>query len=56
VDLALTNAQVAQILGVAYQTIERWEHDRTPITAKNRQKIIAFIGCDPMESMASPSS
>ena len=33
VDMGLTNVQVAQILGVCYQTVERWEHDRCPMTA-----------------------
>jgi Flp pilus assembly CpaE family ATPase len=35
------------MLGVAYQTVERWEHNRRPISAKNRAKIIAFIGFEP---------
>ena len=47
VDRNLTNVQVAQILGVAYQTVERWEHNRNPISPKSRLKIVAFIGYDP---------
>ena len=35
------------MLGVAYQTVERWEHNRNPISPKSRLKIIAFIGYDP---------
>jgi transcriptional regulator with XRE-family HTH domain len=54
--MGLTNVQVAELLGVVYQTIERWEHDRTPITAKNRGKIIRFLGYDPDYAPASPSS
>ncbi len=44
VDMGLTNIQVAEILGVAYQTVERWEHNRRPITPRNRAKIVAFLG------------
>ena len=47
VDRNLTNVQVAQMLGVAYQTVERWEHNRNPISPKSKLKIVAFIGCDP---------
>jgi DNA-binding XRE family transcriptional regulator len=54
--MALTNTQMAQILGVAYQTIERWEHNRKPITPRNRQKIIAFLGYEPMADIIRPSS
>jgi len=43
----LTNVQVAQMLGLAYQTVERWEHNRTRISPESRLKIIAFIGYDP---------
>jgi DNA-binding transcriptional regulator YiaG len=47
VDRNLTNVQVAQMLGVAYQTVERWEHNRNPISPMLRLKIVAFIGYDP---------
>jgi transcriptional regulator with XRE-family HTH domain len=56
VDEGLTNIQVAEILGVAYQTVERWEHNRTPIGEANRLKIIAFLGYEPRLDGASPSS
>ena len=55
VDRNLTNVQVAQMLGVAYQTVERWEHNRNPISPKSRLKIVAFIGYDP-EATASDSN
>jgi len=35
------------MLRVAYQTVERWEHNRNPISPKSRLKIVAFIGYDP---------
>ena len=35
------------MLGVAYQTVERWEHNRNPISPKSKLKFVAFIGCDP---------
>jgi DNA-binding transcriptional regulator YiaG len=43
VDLRLTNVQVAAMLNVAYQTIERWEHNRNPTRLKNQAKILAFL-------------
>ena len=46
-DLVFTNVQEAQILGVAYQTVERWEDDRRPIAPRMRPRIIAFPGYDP---------
>jgi transcriptional regulator with XRE-family HTH domain len=55
VDMGLTNVQVAEILGVAYQTVERWEHNRRPITKPNQAKIIAFLGYDPAIEDAEPS-
>ena len=47
IDRKMTNIQVAHVLGVAYQTVERWEHNRVPISPKSRLKIVAFIGYDP---------
>ena len=51
----MTNVQVAQMLGVAYQTVEKWEHNRNPIGPKSRLKIVAFLGYDP-ESASSDSN
>ena len=47
VDRNLTNVQVAHMLGVADQTVERWKNNRNRISPKSRLKIIAFIGYDP---------
>ena len=47
IDRKMTNVQVAHILGVAYQTVEKWEHNRTLIGPTSRPKVIAFIGYDP---------
>jgi transcriptional regulator with XRE-family HTH domain len=44
IDRGLKQTEVAAMLGVVYQTIERWEHNRTPITPRNRAKILAFLG------------
>ncbi len=55
VDRNLTNVQVAQMLGVAYQTVERWEHNRNPISPKSRLKIVAFIGYDPEAATSEPN-
>lgn len=55
IDRRMTNVQVAHVLGVAYQTIEGWEHNRHPITPRNRAKIVAFIGYDPNPKGKSPA-
>ncbi len=47
IDRKLTNLEVAHILGVAYQTLEKWEHNRTSIGPQSRPKVVAFIGYDP---------
>ena len=46
IDRKMTIVQVAHVLGVAYQTVEKWEHNRTRIGSESRRKIIAFIGYD----------
>ena len=43
------------MLGVAYQTVERWEHNRNRISPKSRLKIIAFIGYDPEAGTDEPT-
>ena len=43
----MTNVEVAHILGVAYQTVEKGEHNRTLIGPKARPQVIAFIGYEP---------
>ena len=52
IDRKMTNVEVAHILGVAYQTVEKWEHNRTPIGVASRAKVIAFIGHDPKADIA----
>ena len=56
VDMGLTNVELAQILAVAYQTVERWEHNRCPMKPKHRAKVVAFLGYDPESELLKPSS
>ena len=56
VDRGMTNVQVAHILGVTYQTVEKWEHNRTAIGPLSRPKVIAFIGYDPAMQGANPTA
>lgn len=54
IDRKMTNVEAARILGVAYQTVEKWEHNRIAIGSNSRPKVIAFIGYDPeVESLKS---
>jgi DNA-binding transcriptional regulator YiaG len=48
IDRRLTNVQVAHVLGVAYQTVEKWEHNRAEVGPNSRAKVIAFIEYDPL--------
>jgi transcriptional regulator with XRE-family HTH domain len=54
-DMGLTHVEVAQMLAVAFQTVERWEHNRTPIIPRNRAKIIEFLGYAPAGETTAPS-
>jgi plasmid maintenance system antidote protein VapI len=54
--MGLNHVQFAEELGVVYQTVERWEHDRTPITAANCLKIVHFLGFDPKFSISHPGT
>jgi transcriptional regulator with XRE-family HTH domain len=56
VDMGLTNVQVARLLGVCYQTVERWEHGRCPMKSKHRAKVVAFLGYDPDTGKPKPST
>ena len=55
IDRKMTNVQVARILGVAYQTVEKWEHNRHPIGKKHRPAVIAFLGYEPASPSANPT-
>jgi len=55
VDMGLTIVQAAHLLGVVYQTVEKWEHNRTPISSKNRAKLLCFLGYDPVCGPLQPS-
>ena len=47
IDRRMTVVQTAHVLGVAYQTVEKWEHNRKPVGPKSQSNVIAFIGYDP---------
>ncbi len=51
----MTNVEVAHILGVAYQTVEKWEHNRRAIGALSRPNVIAYLGYDPAVQYANPT-
>ena len=55
IDMGMTQPQLAEKLGVAWQTVERWEHNYRPILPKSRARIIAFLGYDPESPTPKPS-
>ena len=48
----MTIVEAARVFGVAYQTVEKWEHNRTHIGAHSRPKVVAYIGYDPNDRTA----
>ncbi len=48
IDMGLTQPQLAAKLGVARQTVERWEHNYRPIRPNSQEKIVAFLRYDPV--------
>ena len=56
IDRGMTVVQAAHILGVAYQTVERWEHNRSPMKPEHRAKVVAFLGYDPDTGKPKPST
>ena len=56
IDRKMTVVQTAHVLGVAYQTVEKWEHNRKPVGPKSQSKLIAFLGYDPAAESKNPTS
>jgi DNA-binding XRE family transcriptional regulator len=55
IDRGLKQTEVAALLGVAYQTIVKWEHNLHPIGPKSRPRVIAFLGYEPALPGAKPT-
>lgn len=47
IDRGLKQAEIADLLGAVYQTVEKWEHNLVPMSPKSRARVIAFLGHDP---------
>ena len=47
IDRGLKQTELAQLLGVAYQTVEKWEHNLVLMSPKSRARVVAFLGYDP---------
>ena len=56
IDMGLTQPQLSEKLGVAWQTVERWEHNYRPIRPASRAKIVAFLGFDPVPENPKPAA
>ena len=56
IERGLNQAEVAQLLGVVYQTVEKWEHNLMPMSPKSRARIVAFLGYDPAVPGANPTA
>ena len=56
IDRGLKQTELAQLLGVVYQTVEKWEHNLVPMSPKSRARVVAFLGYDPAVPGANPTA
>lgn len=49
-DCGITQSDLANILGVYRSTIDKWEKEVTHPNQDNKNKIIEFLGYDPINS------
>jgi DNA-binding transcriptional regulator YiaG len=56
IDRGLKQTELAQMLGVVYQTVEKWEHNLVPMSPRSRARVIAFLGYDPAVVAANPTA
>jgi len=56
IDRGLKQTELAQLLGVVYQTVEKWEHNLVPMSPKSRVRVVAFLGYDPVVPGANPTA
>jgi transcriptional regulator with XRE-family HTH domain len=54
-DRGLKQTEVAELLGVVYQTVVKWEHNLIPVGAKSRRRVLTFLGYEPTTSTAKPA-
>jgi len=52
----MTIVEVAHVLSVAYQTVEKWEHNLVPMSPKSRARVVAFLGYDPVMPVQNPTA
>ena len=55
IDRGLKQTELADMLGVVYQTIVKWEHNVTPIGPKSRPRVISFLGYEPVSDDSNPT-
>jgi transcriptional regulator with XRE-family HTH domain len=51
----LSDAQLAQRLGVSRQTIFRWKKEQWRVTADNMEKLATVLGCEPRDLFRPPA-
>ena len=56
IDRGLKQTELAQLLGVVYQTVEKWEHNLVPMNPKSRARVVAFLGYDPTCRVPNPTA
>ena len=56
IDRGLKQTELAQLLAVVYQTVEKWEHNLAPMNAKSRARVVAFLGYDPAAPGVNPTA
>lgn len=56
IERGLKQTHLAELLGVVYQTVEKWERNVVPIGPKSRPRVIAFLGYEPPQVAANPTA
>ena len=56
IDRGLKQTELAQMLGVVYQTVEKWEHNLVPMSSNSRARVVAFLGYDPVAPDENPTA
>ena len=56
IDRGLKQTELAQLLGVTYQTVQKWEHNLVPMNSKSRARVVAFLGYNPAVPEKNPTA
>jgi DNA-binding XRE family transcriptional regulator len=56
IDRGLKQTELADLLGVVYQTVVKWELNLIAISRKSRPRVVNFLGYDPAAVCCNPTA